>query len=31
MKRDVAAHVALCDTCHRVKADIKGPLVCFNR
>jgi hypothetical protein len=21
MKRDVAAHVALCDTCHRVKAE----------
>jgi hypothetical protein len=30
MKRDVAAHVALCDTCHRVKAEGKRPLVCFN-
>jgi hypothetical protein len=25
MKRDVAAHVALCDTCHRVKADHQKP------
>jgi hypothetical protein len=25
MKRDVAAHVALCDTCHRVKAEHQRP------
>jgi hypothetical protein len=25
MKRDVAAHVALCDTCHRVKAEHQKP------
>jgi hypothetical protein len=25
MKRDVAAHVALCDTCHRVKAERQRP------
>jgi hypothetical protein len=25
MKRDVAAHVALCDTCHKVKAEHQGP------
>jgi hypothetical protein len=25
MKRDVAAHVALCDTCHRVKAEYQRP------
>jgi hypothetical protein len=26
MKRDVAAHVALCDTCHRVKAKHQTPV-----
>jgi hypothetical protein len=26
MKRDVAAHVALCDTCHRVKAEHQKPV-----
>jgi hypothetical protein len=25
MERDVAAHVALCDTCHRVKAEHQRP------
>jgi hypothetical protein len=25
MKRDVAAHVALCDTCHRVKVEHQRP------
>jgi hypothetical protein len=25
MKRDVAAHVALCDTCHRVMAELQRP------
>jgi hypothetical protein len=25
MKRDVAAHVALCDTCHKVKAEHQRP------
>jgi hypothetical protein len=25
MKRDVATHVALCDTCHRVKAEHQRP------
>jgi hypothetical protein len=25
MKIDVAAHVALCDTCHRVKAEHQKP------
>jgi hypothetical protein len=25
MKRDVAAHVAMCDTCHRVKAEHQKP------
>jgi hypothetical protein len=25
MKRDVAAHVALCDTCHQVKAEHQRP------
>jgi hypothetical protein len=25
MKRDVAAHVTLCDTCHKVKAEHQRP------
>jgi hypothetical protein len=25
MKRDVSAHVALCDTCHRVKTEHQRP------
>jgi hypothetical protein len=27
MKKDVAAHVALCDTCQRVKAEYQRPAV----
>jgi hypothetical protein len=30
MKRDVAAHVALCDTCHKVKAEHQRPADCFS-
>jgi hypothetical protein len=30
MKRDVAAHVALCDTCHKVKAEHQRPTDCFS-
>jgi hypothetical protein len=30
MKRDVAAHVALCDVCQRVKADIRDQLDCYS-